>query len=399
MENAAEFRQVPEGVKPDQSVYSVGAYDRFNYGDLLFPLMLDHAAKAFGASGRINHLAVVDADMTPEGGVPVRSVRSAERQSLEPWQGLILGGGELLSATWSQALINLAPYPLDFALRACRKAFGERVVGHSARMVLRGTWPSPYVPTASLATETLLAVNAVGASSVENLSDRSLARVLATLNAASFVSVRDEVGRSALERNGVRTELAPDSVAILARVWPKVKIDGPRTLVFQCSHQWLWDSADVVPSLLEIARGFDRVVLLPIGLAGGHGDQLALKTIAKRLRENNLDCELPVEGLRVESIAKFIASADLFIGSSLHGAITSMAYGVPHVALDRVGKLTAYMSTWGGGLTPFDVPAAELASAASKALRTPREDLLARAEQLADQSWRNTLRVLEATRR
>lgn len=379
-------------------VVSVGAYDRFNYGDLLFPLMLDYAAVIEGAD-RIGHLAVVDADMRADGGVPVSSVRAAERARRQPWDGVILGGGELLSATWSQALINLAPYPMDFALRACRKVLGERLVGQTARRILRGTWPSPYVPSASLARSSNIAVNAVGASSVENLSASSLRDVLATLDASKFVSVRDRVGLAALARHGIRAELAPDSVAILGRVWPRDSGATQRTVVFQCSHQWLWDSEDVVPALVEIARGFDRLVLLPIGLAGGHGDQLALKQIARRLRAKGIECDFRVNGLRVEGIAQTIAQADLFIGSSLHGAITAMAYGVPHVALNNVSKLTAYVDTWGEGLTPFAVAANDLVAASHTATRVSTERLAERAQALSEKSWLNTQRVLDAVQR
>ena len=41
-----------------------------------------------------------------------------------------------------------------------------------------------------------------------------------------------------------------------------------------------------------------------------------------------------------------IANSKAYIGTSLHGAITSMSYAVPHVGL-IVEKLDAYLHTWG----------------------------------------------------
>ncbi|UUZ57647.1 polysaccharide pyruvyl transferase family protein [Nocardioides sp. B-3] len=105
------------------------------------------------------------------------------------------------------------------------------------------------------------------------------------------------------------------------------------------------------------------------------------------------------DGLDVRQIAQNIAGADLFIGSSLHGAITAMAYAVPHVALDRISKLTAYLQTWGDGLTPFDVSASELIAASEIALRSSESKLRSRAEMMTDLSWRNTQRVLNAVER
>jgi Polysaccharide pyruvyl transferase len=40
----------------------------------------------------------------------------------------------------------------------------------------------------------------------------------------------------------------------------------------------------------------------------------------------------------VEDLAAVIAGADLFLGSSLHGAITALAFGRPFVLLNLMGK-------------------------------------------------------------
>ncbi len=52
-------------------------------------------------------------------------------------------------------------------------------------------------------------------------------------------------------------------------------------------------------------------------------------------------------GLGLQAMLAVIADARLFAGTSLHGNIAAMAYGVPHLGLtSRVPKLAAYLATW-----------------------------------------------------
>lgn len=375
-------------------IATIGAYDRFNYGDLLFPKVLDCVANDSELAPLI-HMAVVGVDMRPKGGHLVQSTSRVTGSTAFAPRGLIVGGGEVLSATWSQALINLIPYPLDFVFRALRKTFGVARTDPVARLLLRGEWATPYVPSPEYCVEVPVAFNAVGASSLPNLRGGALDSVIGALTRARFVSVRDEIGLKAVRKFRADASLAPDSAAILRRIFPTSGATE-RTLVFQCSHQWLWDSSSVLDQLTDLSTEFDKVVLLPIGLAGGHGDHHALRSVQRQLAARGLDVEFPDTDVTVESIVTEIGGASLFVGSSLHGAITSMAFGVPHVALDNVDKLTAYLQTWGDSLTPHDVPAAEIAAAGRKALGVSRDQLMLRAARLEQLAWANTQRVLES---
>ena len=43
-----------------------------------------------------------------------------------------------------------------------------------------------------------------------------------------------------------------------------------------------------------------------------------------------------------------LKNATLYIGTSLHGAITAISYGIPHFALtNKIKKLVDFLETWG----------------------------------------------------
>ena len=78
-----------------------------------------------------------------------------------------------------------------------------------------------------------------------------------------------------------------------------------------------------------------------------HDDHEALKAVQAKLRCPSVYFDADIMYL--------IANAKAYIGTSLHGAITSMSYAVPHVGL-VVEKLDAYLATWGVEGNNYAVP-------------------------------------------
>src|SRR5690606_17054773 len=84
------------------------------------------------------------------------------------------------------------------------------------------------------------------------------------------------------------------------------------------------------------------ICLCPIGKALNHDDQQALLAV-----QSILNCPSTYfDAENIWDIMYLIANCKAYIGTSLHGAITSMSYEVPHVGL-VAEKLDAYLSTWG----------------------------------------------------
>src|SRR5699024_2270836 len=55
---------------------------------------------------------------------------------------------------------------------------------------------------------------------------------------------------------------------------------------------------------------------------------------------------MPPLDIGIYDIMYLIARARAFTGSSLHGAITAMAYDVPHAPFANVPKVVNYLQTW-----------------------------------------------------
>ena len=86
-----------------------------------------------------------------------------------------------------------------------------------------------------------------------------------------------------------------------------------------------------------------KCVLLPIGRASGHDDQVILQKIHKR----TLQSSIYIRHNNLFDTMFIIKNSVCYIGSSLHGAITAMSYYVPHTALtSRSMKLINYIDTW-----------------------------------------------------
>jgi hypothetical protein len=89
-----------------------------------------------------------------------------------------------------------------------------------------------------------------------------------------------------------------------------------------------------------------------------------------RLNVSVLEVESPIER------ARLVASARLWIGTSLHGLVLSTAFDVPSVGLE-LRKLKDYSDTWGLP-QPVNVTLKELESAIETAFRVQRNGMLER---------------------
>ncbi|WP_421732400.1 polysaccharide pyruvyl transferase family protein [Cellulomonas sp.] len=368
---------------PTGSVATLGAYDRFNYGDLLFPLVLDDAAARLRLRP-LSHFSVRAADMSNFAGFTCHSLASKEFAGAT---GVLVGGGEVLGARWGQALISQTPAPFDKALLALNK-ISARGLDLYSMWRLGGSDLSPFIPT--VGPDRRLATNAIGASSIAMLPPRYRAHVIEVLASAAYLSVRDSAGLELLRGEGLRPTLAPDSASVLARLYPVPRVDNG-TLVVQCS--WSWLRRNLSPFLQfvrEASSQYTQIALLPIGLAGGHGDSEALRRVQSAVRRENVQV---VQVRHIWDIAEAIAQSAAFVGSSLHGHVTAMAYGVPSVALAGISKLTAYVETWGDDAIPVVAPL-DLSAAVVRARSANFAFLLERADRLADLADVSTRRAL-----
>lgn len=384
--------------KPSQTTSSTalwGAFDRFNYGDLLFPIVAERALEQLGYSGHMAAFGLKHSDLRLYGARPTGSLADLRGSSVN---NIIVAGGEVLGTRWFNMHLHISTPPLTYVLKGLRKGFGLAAADQLSRSLLQvRDYPLPWVlPQSAFAGAPKLIYNAVGGgSNIVKLPPAAKTYLADTLQQAAYVSVRDRYTQRVLAELGVNAHLAPDSAALMARACTDMTAsDATQALThepyicFQVSkHHARHRSAELAAALdnLQTQTGYN-ILLLPIGLAPAHEDHLALAHIRDIMHTPTL---MPASDSSISDIMYLIAQSRVFIGSSLHGAITAMAFAVPHLALSGVAKLTRYLDTWDISEQQTPVDAADLVTRVNEVLHVPPEVRQDLAEQLEHASWDN----------
>jgi hypothetical protein len=368
--------------------------DRYNFGDLLFSLVMSHRWR-HRYDIRPEVLALRHSDLSQLGAAPTRPVTDWLAEHAHAESRLVVAGGEVLEAEWFLIHRYLLDSRLGLVLRLLDRLLPRPWLNAWSRRCFGSSWTQPFVPEPGPGMPKTW-FNSVGGAGLETWPLARRQYLCRHLREAEFVSVRDRQVLAVLQATDpeLNLHLAPDSAAWVARQWTPLQLARvaparfadltarfPQGYIcFQCAH-YLGESAlrEIFEALHTLIRQHGLgLVLIPLGLAAGHEDQILLKTLAERLPE-----ALFWNDYRIPVVLRLLQGARLFAGTSLHGNLISMSYGVPHVGLThRVTKLAAYLETW--GLPPLDrcVEFAELPAQAKLALDIEPEQLTAHADAL-----------------
>jgi hypothetical protein len=313
------------------TVAHIGAFDLASYGDQLFPLV---AAAELGR--RLDDLELLP--FSPMGVVDTGDEPNAAAWALGPWSearaaelaarsSLVLcGGGEIV---YGDGTLYTGFYGIDrrdAVALGIDKWFIE-VLG-PAEAGCPVVWHAPGVPA--------------------ELDSATALRVRRAAEGRALVAVRDEASRRRLEVAGVETaiEVVPDTALLVDRVLTPDSLaaarerlryanllppDGP-VVVVQGNNT-------MTPLAEDLARALDEhaadLQIVTVSVSPCHGDHL----FAAELRASSTrpTWDLPVTA-SLEEVAATIAGADCYLGVSLHGAITAVAYGRPSVTYDPFGQ-------------------------------------------------------------
>jgi len=377
-----------------------GAFDRHNFGDLLFPHLLTgmlpgHAFEMCGLAER---------DLRAFGGHRVRALEARVQAS-----HLIHVGGELLTCSAWQAAVMLLDPPAAAAAIAhhdtdplAAASWAARQLGTPRRM--------PYVVGRDvLAPSGRLIFNAVGGVEWTGLSAGQRDEVLTALRQADWVSVRDHLTQAALRAEGIDVPLCPDPAVMVAQCFGEVisnrqQSGAVRTMrdSFPQGYLACQFSADFGDdaSLDALAHSLSRVlaetglglVLFRAGAAPWHDDPEFYEKLQRRLPSGSAHL-FPSPYLW--DICALIAASRGVVGSSLHGRIVALAYGLPRVSLmppqqgGRPDKRAAFAETWEPHAVPRCVAVNQVDSATMQALDLPAAMLLENAADLRTQYLRS----------
>jgi len=364
-----------------------GTFDVANYGDLLFPLVIER---------RLRNLNAEFVHISPAGGPPVwtdcRASISVEaiQNSGQQFTGVALGGGQLVHA----APTFLPEYFTDgFSAFTAYPALWLGSAHLAAQNGAPLIWNAPGVPVtfSPVAAEFLRWAGSV----------------------ARYLSVRDNASREHLVSAGIEgdIETITDSASEVATLWSEEQVktayrdaflargqSAPSRSIAFHFRSWYSDT-----SIAETAALLDamcvRHTATPILIAIGpcHGDSENTVDISRAMKTGPLVIDKPQSLIE---IAACIACSDAYIGSSLHGAITACSFGTKAmlVAPSKVRKFGGFLDRTGlDGWKAASWPEAaqrfpELLAADIGLWRSVRSRL--RAE--LDQHWTRIIEVLKS---
>ncbi|HVL76856.1 MAG TPA: polysaccharide pyruvyl transferase family protein [Noviherbaspirillum sp.] len=353
-----------------------GAFDRHNFGDLLFA----HVAEALLAPRRLHFAGLIARDMRAVGGHALEALQVlGARLGAQP-VNLLHAGGEVLTCTDEEAAVMLLE---PSAAQALLSRGRTRVPLPFAAARL------PYIASPGQFPHVRMLFNAVGGVALDRLDPPLREEAAAALRTAAWLGVRDWRTQAALRTAGIAARLLPDPATMVPALFAAriarhaaqgevaaVRDVFPRGyLAVQFSSDFGDDATlSLLASQLDEAAAAHRlgIALFRAGAAPWHDDLDVLARLHARMR-----CPVHVfESLDIWDICALIGASVGFAGSSLHGRIVAAAFGLSRVSCTRLwpvpGKQDAYAHTWDTEWPACTGPAA-LAAAIAAALAVPAE--------------------------
>ncbi|HEV3428674.1 MAG TPA: polysaccharide pyruvyl transferase family protein [Paraburkholderia sp.] len=372
-----------------------GAFDRHNFGDLLFA----HVLARMLAPRDVLFAGLVARDLRAFGGHRLHAIDEIVARG-SPFD-LVHSGGELLTCDAWEAAVMLAPATRvqaiideENAWHADPLAWSRNHLGVAAR--------APYVLSKDSLHAQHIVFHAMGGAGLDRRDEAFRAEVIGKLKEADKVSVRDRLTQAHLHAQGIDAPLIPDPAVMVAELF------GAH-IHSRATHAPVQAIVDAFPqgyaaiqfdagfgddaTLDVIARQLARVakedglgiVLFRAGAAPWHDDIAVYARLQQRLSAR---CVL-FASLDIWDICALIASSRVYCGSSLHGRIVAMAFARPRVNIVhreetwQPPRQAAFAATW----EPEEIAATaygeELAQAISAALHTDTALLRHTADDLA----------------
>ncbi|MDR5837681.1 polysaccharide pyruvyl transferase family protein [Caballeronia sp. LZ034LL] len=378
-----------------------GAFDRHNAGDMLFAHVVARLLTQRMPAIELVFAGLAQRDLRGCGGHRVTALAEAAARWRDEPVTVIHAGGELLTCdAWQAAVMLTEPGEAQRWIARLEARDDERRAW--VRSMLGIDACAPYV----VGRETFphaasIVCNAVGGVKLESLAPALRAEVLDKLRGAdvlTVLTVRDARTQAALRLAGIEARLIPDPVSLIAALFDERiqahancgELAALRGALPQgyLAVQFSADFGDDA-TLARIARQLDRlaeaccrsIVLFRAGAAPWHDD---LAVYERTVRRMNCRTVKIFASLNVWDICALIAMSEGYAGSSLHGRIIAMAYGLPRMNMrhGEAEKQRAYASAWDEANVGVE-PVEDLCDAMLEALKSDREALAQHAATLA----------------
>jgi polysaccharide pyruvyl transferase WcaK-like protein len=309
-----------------------GTFDVPNFGDLLFPLILER---------RLADLDVDWVHASPRGGAAVWgdcvSTVSVESLVNDPSNlaALVVGGGNIINGSPT----NLPDYDQG---------------GLSAVLAYPRLWLEPAHLAARL--DLPLWWNAPGVSEPFSRNAARLARWASSIT--DHLAVRDRTSEKWLREAGVECDLCvvPDTALEVSLLWSETEMAAAhaeafarrdcrvpeRSIAFHLNERFVREPPEIIAGRLDRICQRARATGILIAMGPCHGDSAMQRAVGGKMVTRPLVIDQP-QSLR--EIVACIARSEAYVGSSLHGAITACAFGRKCMAVVSPGAPTRHKFT------------------------------------------------------
>lgn len=296
----------------EKDVLIFGTFDVRNYGDILFPLIARRRLAPHGMRVR-----AVSPTAVPTGwrdAMPPEAVKTLLTTPDTP-AAVLIGGGNIVHGR----SVTLPDY-LSAGVREW--AYPSLWLGATLIAAVKNAplaWNAPGVPWP--------------------LGPREIRYAKAALEAADYVSVRDEASLANLaDAAPADAVVTPDTALDIAALWPRASLeDDFRQLLVRKGHaatggfvaihvkarSLAAPMESVAAGIDAFARKFSRTPIL-VAIGPCHDDHVTARRLSRFVKTPHVTLD---DALGLREIASAIAFSDIYVGCSLHGYVTSFAYG------------------------------------------------------------------------
>lgn len=378
-----------------------GAFDRHNYGDLLFPLIMKRVIEQELPQKKVLVAGLINSDLSKYGAHPTISIQKALKCSKAD-ATVILAGGDVVACDWQSAYGYLLPNILTPFYQRFSYYF-PKATDYVVSRITGLTSTLPFnLDRNDLGALRKVIYNSVGATEVANVKKASEILSLGQIMAdTTYVSVRDIFSQTQLKRlNYPNAELAPDSATLMSSVISVAELEQKSSskvnkllekfiegyIVFQISQAHIRGKEEIFArELSKINQTFKLpIVFIAIGNAAGHNDTAGINKVISFMSDS-ATYDTYLNG-NIFDLMTIIRNSSCYCGTSLHGLITAMSFAVPRVALlPKLRKQINYMDSWDLPHMPRGVIPEKLKESVEIAISTPNKALKEVKENLNDE--------------
>ena len=383
---------------PNQKLPTIlfGAFDRHNFGDLLFP----HIVAALLQDRPLLYAGLTHRDLRPDGGHQVFPIHEAVANLKRQPFNLIHVGGEILTCdNWLAAVMLLHDEQVQAIINRFDSFPSEKKVWAQQQLKIHDQAPYCFARKNSLLCHQVI-YNGVGGVDLATSDSTFRNEIIRKLKAADRVSVRDRYTQSFLSHSSIHAQLIPDPAVMVSELFSQ-KISQACSVqncqaLFPSGYIAVQFSADFGDdkTLTTIAAELDKLitatglglVFFRAGAAPWHDDLSCYQRTITFMTQ----CQVMIfDSLNIWAICALISGSQIFCGSSLHGRIIAMAFGIPRInvchATDKgcITKQAAFAETWDIPSPYATVTADELSLGVLHALNADPDQLKQKAKELA----------------